>query len=210
MLVLLIPSQYSTDAFGFRGKGDAVFRYLWPHVRSTKKESMHRSTLQCRIRAPSVDRRGESQQRFAHPHLGRVRFLVRRLPRVIPQMGSRNVLEHRGGVWVSPRRKRTMQGKLPQSRSCENSYPRTIVAPLATEKSTPGTYSPMPTSDPNTYSFWGRLPVWVCCQMKSSRCKPCLWTPGPMSNVAAADRMASVAISTPLSKLYGWETVPRK
>jgi hypothetical protein len=88
---------------------------------------------------------------------------------------------------------------------------RTRVAPFSAVVSTPGTSSPIPISDPTVYSFpWCWWRAWVCCQMKSSRCKPCCLTPGPMSNVVAAERTASVAISAPSSKLYGWETVRRK
>ena len=86
----------------------------------------------------------------------------------------------------------------------------TNVAPFAALVFTPATSRPNPTSDPGTYLScrW----ACVCCQMKSSRCSPCAFTPGQISSVDAAERMGFVAKSPAASsdQWYGLLTVRRK
>ena len=86
----------------------------------------------------------------------------------------------------------------------------TNVAPFAALVFTPATSIPIPTSEPGRYLScrW----ACVCCQMKSSRCSSCAFTPGQMSSVAAAERMGFVTRSPAASSdsLYGLVTVRRK
>ena len=86
----------------------------------------------------------------------------------------------------------------------------TIVAPFSWQVSIPGMRIPILISWPISHSSLMVSYIWVCYPRTSSRCISCALTPVPISRVAAADRIASVAISALWASLYGIDAVRRK
>lgn len=154
----------------------AVITNLWSYEWAAIEKPMHGPALRCRVCTAGVYSWAKEQESLSHAHLSRHYLFIFWRPRIIPQMRAGNKLNN-----VSGR-------PLPLTIFIADKF--TSVAPFSAVVSTPGTRRPMLTSKPELYFSLGT--VWVCCQMKSSRCKPCALTPGPMSKVAADERIGSV------------------